>query len=58
MACHNSSDGHEYECIGWLYNQLGSGNHIPLRMQMIYCSNVKEIEVDGEQVASFGETFK
>ncbi|AGZ61812.1 MAG: hypothetical protein AV945_gp05 [Phormidium phage MIS-PhV1B] len=56
MACHHSSDGHEYECIGWLYNQLGSGNHIPLRM--IYCFNVKEIEVDDEQVASFDETFK
>ena len=57
MACHHSSDGNEYECIGWLYNQLKSGNHIPLRMQMTFCSNVSEIEVDGEQKESFDETF-
>lgn len=56
MACHNSSDGHEYECIGWLYNQLGRGNHIPLRM-MISCSNAKDIEVDGQQKDSFKDTF-
>jgi hypothetical protein len=58
MACHNSSDGNEYECIGWLHNQLCSGNHIPLRMQMRVCSNVNEIEIDGEQVDTFDETFK
>ncbi|AGZ61751.1 MAG: hypothetical protein [Phormidium phage MIS-PhV1A] len=57
MACHKSSDGKEYECIGWLHNQLGKGNNIPLRMQMMY-SNVKNIVLDGEQVASFDETFR
>ncbi|MEG3981834.1 DUF6283 family protein [Microcoleus sp. D3_18a_C4] len=57
MACHYSEDGAERECIGWLHNQLGSGNHLPLRMQMMFCSNVSEIEIDGEQKDSFGETF-
>lgn len=57
MACHHSSNGHEYECIGWLHNQLGNGNHIPLRMQMMYCSSVKEIELDGEQKDTFQDTF-
>ena len=57
MACHHSIDGKEYECIGWLYNQLGSGNHIPLRMEMMLCSNANKIEVDGEQKDTFDETF-
>jgi hypothetical protein len=56
MACHHSSENKEYECIGWLYNQLGSGNII-LRMQMMRCSNVKEIDIDGEQKNTFDETF-
>ncbi len=58
MACHHSRDGNEYECVGWLYNQLRNGNHIPLRIQMMRCSNVSQIEVDGEQKNTFAETFR
>ncbi|MGB8688917.1 MAG: hypothetical protein WCD53_16485 [Microcoleus sp.] len=57
MACHYSYDDNEYECIGWFYNQLGSGNHIPLRILMLSCSNLNEIQVDGEQKDTFDETF-
>ncbi len=57
MACHHSRDGNEYECIGWLHNQLGRGNNIPLRLQMTRCSNSSQIEVDGEQKDTFDETF-
>ena len=44
MACHNSSEGKEYECIGWLNNQLGAGN-IPLLLKMRHCSNTSEIQI-------------
>ena len=54
MTCHKSIKS---PCVGWLDNQLSTGNNIPLRIQMMYYSNAKEIEVDGEQKNSFDETF-
>ena len=54
MTCHNSI---RCECVGWLHNQLGIGNNIPLRFQMRFYSNAKYIEVDGEQKVSFKDTF-
>lgn len=56
MACHNSSDGNDFECIGWLRNQLNS-NNIGLRLMMIGCVNSGEIEVVGEQHLTFEETL-
>lgn len=32
MACHESRVGAEYPCVGWVINQLGPGNNIPLRV--------------------------
>lgn len=32
MACHYSPIGEERACAGWLANQLGEGNNIPLRI--------------------------
>jgi len=32
MACHESPPKDEIVCIGWLHNQLGVGNNIPLRL--------------------------
>ncbi len=58
MACHYSKDDAELECIGWLMNQLGAGNNIPLRIRMMGCSNIREIELDGAQKQTFGETFE
>lgn len=58
MACHNSTDGNEFECVGWLYNQLNQGNNIALRLRMRDYENAKDIQVDGEQKASFAETFQ
>lgn len=58
MACHHSKPGHDDPCIGWLYNQLGPGNNIPLRLKMLSCRNAKDIKVVGEQVEVFQETFK
>ena len=57
MACHESPVGEESHCVGWLINQLGPGNNIPLRMDMMKCENVKDIQLVGEQHSSFSETL-
>ncbi len=54
MACHETHDAH---CIGWLVNQLGPGNNIALRIQMMGCENVREIRTFGEQHATFSDTL-
>lgn len=54
MACHETHDAH---CIGWLAHQLGRGNNIPLRMQMMSCQNAKHIQLDGEQHQTFEDTL-
>lgn len=56
MGCHNSSDDNDLECIGWLNNQRDS-NNIGLRLMMMRCQNVREIEVVGEQYLTFEETL-
>lgn len=55
MACHYSKDDNEIECAGWMHNQLGSGNNIPLRIRMLY--DPCQVIIDGEQKESFNETF-
>lgn len=54
MACHETEDA---ECIGWLHNQLGTGNNIPLRIRMRDCLNVGDIQLRGEQHATFADTL-
>lgn len=54
FACHEM---HEAHCIGWLFNQLGSGNNIPLRIAMMSCENAKAIKLRGEQHETFEETL-
>jgi hypothetical protein len=57
MACHESPIGKEQYCIGWLYNQLGEGNNISLRIQMLHCENLKDIKIVGEQHSRFEDTL-
>ncbi|MCU0547274.1 MAG: DUF6283 family protein [Oscillatoriaceae cyanobacterium Prado104] len=58
MACHQPTNNDEpYECVGWLHNQLGIGNNIPLRISMAHCENAKDIQVTGQQKKHFEETF-
>lgn len=57
MACHEHPEGKEAHCIGWLMHQLGPGNNIGLRMQMISCENAKHIKLDGEQHTCFEDTL-
>jgi len=54
MACHETDDAH---CVGWLMNQLGPGNNIGLRIQMIRCENIKEVRLIGEQHERFEDTL-
>ncbi len=54
MACHETHDAH---CIGWLVNQIGHGNNIALRMQMISCDSAKSIRTVGEQHERFEDTL-
>lgn len=57
MACHHSTDEKPQMCVGWLYNQLGEGNNIPLRMTMRNYSNVRDIQIKGEQHHRFEDTL-
>jgi hypothetical protein len=54
MACHETHDSH---CIGWLANQLGPGNNIPLRLHMLGCTNAGQIKLIGEQHETFEDTL-
>ena len=54
FGCHEEE---EEMCIGWLHNQLGVGNNIPLRMRMMSCENVKDIKIVGRQHERFEDTL-
>lgn len=54
FACHETHDAH---CVGWLANQLGPGNNIALRLQMMSCENGARIRLVGEQHATFADTL-
>ena len=56
MACHYSKVGEEFVCAGWLYNQLGVGNNISVRLA-VATGRLPVPEVDGEQRESFEATL-
>jgi Family of unknown function (DUF6283) len=56
MACHESKLGEETHCIGWLANQMGPGNNIGLRFQMMRY-DLSGVELIGEQHETFEETL-
>ncbi len=57
MSCHEHAPGEESHCVGWLVNQLGPGNNIPLRIKMMSCENARAIQLDGEQHETFEDTL-
>lgn len=57
MACHHSKEGQEEHCVGWIHNQLGVGNNIGLRIQMLSCENIRDLKVIGEQHERFEDTL-
>ncbi len=54
MACHEEHTSH---CIGWLMNQIGPGNNIALRMALMDCANLKDVQLGGEQHQTFKDTL-
>jgi hypothetical protein len=56
MACHESEVGEESPCVGWLYNQLGNGNNIALRMQALD-GRYADLKINGEQHETFEDTL-
>lgn len=57
MACHESPPGEEAHCVGWLMHQLGPGNNIGLRIQMMQCENIRAVQLDGPQHETFEDTL-
>ena len=53
MCCHEHQEAH---CIGWLVNQLGEGNNIPLRIRMMQF-NLSGLELEGDQHHNFEDTL-
>ncbi len=47
MACHESMPGKEVVCAGWMANQLGPGNNLPLRMAVIAGEITDNFELAG-----------
>lgn len=54
MACHESQNDY---CIGYLHNQLGEGNNIPLRIKFLHCENADKIKTVGPQHKKFKNTI-
>lgn len=57
MACHESKMGSEYACVGWLANQLGPGNNLPLRLKVMMGAVDANFELVGEQHETFEDTL-
>lgn len=57
LGCHYSTDKKLLECVGWIYNQLRN-NNLPLRLVLMRSNQIKDLEIDGEQRATFAETLK
>ena len=56
MACHESRPGAEVPCVGWLANQLGSGNNLRLRL-LALDGRFNGFELDGEQHERLEDTL-
>lgn len=54
MACHETQDAH---CVGWLNQQLGEGNNIPLRLHILNCENIGKLRLRGAQHKTFEATL-
>lgn len=57
MACHEHDSAEGVFCVGWLVNQIGPGNNLALRMQMMSCENARAIRIHGDQHETFEDTL-
>lgn len=56
MACHESPEGNEQYCVGWVINQLGPGNNLGLRLRAMD-GRFNNCRVDGPQHLRFEDTL-
>jgi hypothetical protein len=56
MACHESPTQNDCICVGWLANQL-QNNNIALRIRMLKCENLGDVELLGEQYETLEDTI-
>lgn len=57
MACHETRDGGELPCVGWLHNQLGPGNNLALRLGAMRGDVDTNYTIVGPQHATFEDTL-
>lgn len=57
MACHETPQGAEKPCVGWLVHQLGPGNNLVLRMRVAAGAIDADVETVGEQHACLENTL-
>lgn len=57
MACHYSRPGEEFPCAGWLYHQIGDGNNIAARLNVMR-GMWPVPKVDGKQHRTFEATLR
>ena len=57
FSCHEHDSAEGVHCVGWLVHQVGPGNNLGLRMQMIGCENAGAIRLRGEQHPTFEDTL-
>ncbi len=57
FACHETPSGAEKPCVGWLAHQLGPGNNLALRLNVMTGSLDANIETVGEQHERFEDTL-
>ena len=57
MACHETPEGNEQPCIGWLHLHLHEGNNIGLRLAVFEGYISADYELDGEQHPDFESTL-
>lgn len=57
MACHETPEGNEKACVGWLVNQLGPGNNLALRMHVAFGKLDADVKTVGPQHERFEDTI-
>lgn len=57
LKAHEFPKGAEKPCVGWLVNQMGDGNNLGLRLQVIMGKVDINVRTVGEQHACFEDTL-
>jgi len=57
MACHETPEGKELPCVGWLAHQLGPGNNLGLRLAVHRGRVDTNVQTIGAQHKRFEDTL-